>query len=411
MHITNFFGKQSPEELLKEYGSPLYVYNEDILRERCRELLALSNHPQFFVNYSAKANTNIHLLKMIKEEGCVVDAMSPGELLCNLKAGFEPQDILYVCNNVSAEEMQNACKHNVLMSLDSLDQLELFGQSCPNSPFMIRVNPGIGAGHHQKVITAGKDTKFGIDPKELQEGGAVQTIAQKYGLRLAGLNQHIGSLFMEAKAYMEAVQVLLDIASTIKGLEIIDFGGGFGIPYRKSEGQARLDLAELGKSLHACLTEFCEKTGYQGRFFIEPGRYLVAESGMVLGHVHATKHNGEKRFIGTDIGFNVIMRPIMYDAHHDIAFFRDGQLLQGEATPQTVVGNICESGDILAKDRPLPQAERGDVVAVLDAGAYGFVMASSYNQRPRPAEILLCKDGSVRCIRKKETIEDLLKNF
>jgi len=274
---------------------------------------------------------------------------------------------------------------------------------------MVRINPGIGAGHHEKVITGGKDTKFGIDPREMHADGAVQALTKKYKLRLAGINQHIGSLFMEANAYMDAVNVLLDIAAPLKNLDIIDFGGGFGIPYKKSEAQARLDLAQLGTALHARLTTFCQETQYTGRFYVEPGRYIVAESGRVLGTVQAIKNNGEKRFVGTDIGFNILMRPIMYDAHHDIEFYRDGQTVESKAISQNVVGNICESGDILAKERLLPEAKTGDAIGVLDAGAYGFVMASSYNQRPRPAEVLIDLNGVPHLIRRRETIADLMQ--
>ena len=408
-----FFGKSNPHELAEIYGTPLYVYNENILRQRCRELRALSTLPSFCVNYSAKANTNLTLLSIIRDEGCIVDAMSPGELHMNRLAGFTSQEILYVCNNVSAEELQNALGHGLLISVDSLAQLDLLGSLNPGGKVMVRFNPGIGAGHHQKVVTAGKETKFGVTPEDMDK---IFVILRKHNLTLAGINQHIGSLFMEAKGYLDAAAFLLSLAeklpdSALQKLEVIDFGGGFGIPYRKYENQPRLDMAELGSKLHSLLQNWVGRTGYSGRFFIEPGRYVAAECGLLLGRVHAVKNNGPTRYVGTDIGFNVLIRPAMYDSHHDIEIYGAQGSQTEELMEQTVVGNICESGDILAKKRMLPEAKQGDMLGVLDAGAYGYVMASTYNQRLRPAEVLIDASGNHRCIRRRETLEDLMAGY
>ncbi len=353
---VRFFGNTTPQELAAQYGTPLYVYNEDVLRRRCRELLGLSSLPGFHVNYSAKANTNLALLRIVREEGCHADAMSPGELHINKLAGFTPDRLLYVCNNVSAEEMKNAADNGLIVSVDSLSQLDQYGKVNPGGKVMIRINPGIGAGHHKKVITAGKETKFGIDPTSLDE---VRALLKKHGLTLAGVNQHIGSLFMEPDNYLNAIEFLLhfiqsDLADLFPGIEIIDFGGGLGIPYRKYEEEPRLDMQELGRRLHALLSAWVGETGYKGKFFIEPGRYVVAECGVLLGTVHATKFNGENRYVGTDLGFNVLVRPAMYDSFHDIEIFRDGGEPDAELVEQSIVGNICERGDILAKKRILP---------------------------------------------------------
>lgn len=410
---VRFFGAHSPRELVRQFGSPLYVYNETILRRACRDLLGLSSHPGFRVNYSAKANANPALLRVVREEGCLVDAMSPGELHINTLAGFTPDEMLYVCNNVSADEMRHATEQGLVVSVDSLSQLDTFGRVNPGGRVMVRINPGIGAGHHKKVVTAGKETKFGIDPHALDE---LRATLARHALTLCGLNQHIGSLFMESDDYLAAVDFMLEYAANLPedlraGLAIIDFGGGFGIPYRKHDNQPRLDLTRLGQGLHARLTDFCARTGYAGRFYVEPGRYIPAESGVLLGTVHAVKNNGPSRYVGTDLGFNVLMRPVMYDAHHDIEVYREGGVPDIHLIPQTVVGNICESGDILAKDRPLPELREGDVIGVLDAGAYGFAMASTYNLRLRPAEVLLTADGTARLIRRRDTVEDLTRNI
>ncbi len=409
----NFFVGNNPHDLVAKYGSPLYVYNENILRERCRDLRGLSSSKQFGIDYSAKANTNPEILKIVRSEGLIVDAMSPGELMMNKKAGFSPDEILYVCNNVSKEEFKNALQNDVLVSVDSISQLESMAEVMQANPnhkhskrIMIRINPGKGAGHHEKVITAGKQTKFGINPEDMP---TVLDILNKNNIKLVGVNQHIGSLFMDAQAYIDAMQFLLGFLPTLpnfKDIEIIDFGGGFGIPYKKYENEARLDFNSLSKLLNETMDEFIAKTGYTGKFTLEPGRYVVAECALILGNVYAVKENAGTHYVGTDIGFNVLARPAMYDSHHDVEVYKAKE--SSELQVQTVVGNICESGDILAKNRNIPKAEVGDIVGVLDAGAYGFSMASTYNHRPRPAEILIEANGNVRQIRRRETIEDLL---
>ena len=409
----NFFGAATPMELVATFGSPLYVYNERILREACRELLALSSHPGFRVNYAIKANTNLELLRIIRQEGCVADAMSPGELHLNLLAGFSPENITYVCNNVAASEFAEAHKQGVLVSVDSLSQLDMFGRTNPGAKVMVRINPGKGEGHHLKVVTAGKATKFAVNPEDKD---AMLALVRKHNLCLAGLNQHIGSLILSPKGYIESVDFLLGFVASLpkehfETLELIDFGGGFGIPYQKYENQSRLDLETLGRRLHKRISAFSEKYNYQGRFYVEPGRYVVAESGVLLGTAHALKEGTGTRYVGTDLGFNVLMRPAMYDSHHDVEIYRPGGKPDKRELDQTIVGNICESGDILAKNRMLPPVEEGDIIGVLDAGAYGYAMASTYNQRMRPAEVLIQTDGTPRLIRRRETLDDLTAMF
>lgn len=405
---VSFYGENTPMDLVEQFGSPLFVYNENMLRQRCRDVRGLSSHPGFTPNYSAKANTNIHLLKIVREEGMVVDAMSPGEIVMNLAAGFTPEQILYISNNVSAEEMQFAIDHGVYVSVDSLAQLDMFGSINSGGKVVIRFNPGIGAGHHQKVVTGGKKTKFGVDPESMDE---VHSLLEKHDLTLCGVNMHIGSLFMQADGYVDAMNVLLSIAEQFSTLEFIDFGGGFGIPYRKYDGEERLDFAELGEKFHATITEFTERTGYSGRFMCEPGRYIAAECGILLGTCYSVKNNGDTRFAGTDLGFNTLMRPAMYDSFHDVEIYREEGEPVSETMTQTLVGNICESGDIMAKDRELPEIMEGDIIGMLDAGAYGYVMSSTYNQRLRPAEVLIQADGTARLIRRRETLEDLLAMY
>ena len=407
---TNFFKGISPFEIIKEYGSPLYVYNESILRQRCREMKNFITYPNFSVNYSTKANSNLELLKIVREEGLNADAMSPGEIYVLLAAGFKPEQIFYISNNVSAEEMKYAIEKGIILSADSLSQLELYGKLNPGRKVAVRFNPGVGAGHHEKVVTAGKKTKFGVNMDYISE---VKEILKRYDLKLVGINQHIGSLFMEGKPYIEGVKSLLDIAKQFDDLEFVDLGGGFGIPYRKQEGQERLELKDFGSKLDQVLKDWVREYGKDITFKIEPGRYIVAECSVLLGTVHSIKNNYGVTYAGTDIGFNVLARPVMYDSHHDIEVYREGKLLKSTESdkPVYVVGNICESGDILAKDRMLPELKEGDILGIMDAGAYGYSMSSNYNNRLRPAEVLIRENGSISLIRRRDTLEDLMRNF
>jgi diaminopimelate decarboxylase len=406
---TNFYGNSSPFSLVEEYGSPLYVYNEAILKLRCREMAGLVSYPHFKANYSIKANSNLELLKIVRREGLAADAVSPGEIHVLLEAGFRPEEIFYVGNNVSEAEMMFAVKREVMVSVDSLAQLEQFGRLNPGGRVAVRFNPGVGLGHHPKVVTGGKDTKFGIYPALVDD---VKNIIAKHRLQMVGVNQHIGSLFLDGDVYVEGVKSLLAIARQFDNLEFVDIGGGFGIPYHKQAGQARLDLMKLGIALSELFYEWTKIYGRKIEFRIEPGRYIVAECGVVLGTVFAMKENYGVPYLGTDIGMNVLIRPAMYDAYHEFEVYRRGRTIIPENfKPVTVAGNICESGDIIAKDRKLPEICEGDLLGVMDAGAYGYSMSSNYNNRLRPAEVLIREDGHPVLIRRRDTLEDLLRNF
>ena len=407
-HEKNFFGNTDPVQLTEKFGTPLYVYNENILRERCRDMKGLISYKNFSVNFSPKANGNLELIKIIRSEGLKVDAMSPGEIYVNMLAGYKPDEILYISNNVSEDEFRYAIHAGVKISVDSISQLELLGRINPGSKVAFRLNPGVGAGHHEKVVTAGQKTKFGIELSSIPE---VKRIAAEYSLRIIGINQHIGSLFMEGDAYLQSTGNILTVAKQFEDLEFIDLGGGFGIPYRKQANQPRLNLKDLGDKLSAVIHSFVREYGKEIEFKIEPGRYIVAESGILLGKVNAVKKNYKTKYIGTDLGFNVLVRPVMYDSHHDIEVYRKSGTPSLKEEPVTIVGNICETGDIIAKERKLPEIFEEDILGVLDSGAYGYSMSSNYNNRLRPIEILIEENGSPRIIRKRDTLEDLVSNF
>ncbi len=405
---TRFFGNTDPIQLSEKYGTPLYVYNENILRKRCRDLKGLISYSDFTVNYSLKANSNLEIIKIVKSEGLRVDAMSPGEIYLNMMAGYKPEEILYISNNVSEDEFKYAINAGVNISVDSVSQLEMFGRINPGGKVAFRINPGIGAGHHEKVTTAGQKTKFGIEMNSIPE---VKKILKKYKLRLAGINQHIGSLFMDSEAYLESTGNILSLARQFDDLEFIDLGGGFGIPYNKQSDQPRLDLKNLGGKLTEVIHSWVKEYGKNIEFKIEPGRYIVAESSILLGKVNALKTNYNIKYVGTDLGFNVLIRPVMYDSHHDIEVYRENGTPSLKEETVNIVGNICETGDIIAKERMLPEIFENDILGVLDSGAYGYSMSSNYNSRLRPAEVLIEADGNFRLIRRRDTLEDLVRNF
>ena len=254
-------------------------------------------------------------------------------------------------------------------------------------------------------MTAGKKTKFGISEEFIPQ---IFETAEKYNLRIAGINQHIGSLFMKPDPYIAAVENLLRIAKQFEDLEFIDFGGGYGIPYHKLDDEPEYPMEEFCAALEPILDKFVVEYGHAPLFKSEPGRYCVAEGSVILSRVHAVKENNEKIYVGTDCGMNVLVRPSMYDSWHDIEVLRDGKVVpRTDMREVNISGNICESGDLLAHDRLLPGTRKGDLLCILDTGAYGYSMCSTYNSRPRPAEVMIKSDGSVKLIRHAETYEDL----
>ena len=412
INSTDFFKGNDPEAIASKYGTPVYVYNEEIIRKYMETVEGVITKYPYTANYSVKANTNIEILKLALDEGLNCDAMSPGEISLLLKAGFPPEKIFFVSNNVSAEEMQFAIDKGVMVSLDSLDQLDRFGQINPGGRCAVRINPGVGAGHSEKVVTAGKKTKFAIAEEDIDK---IFEIADKYDLKIVGINQHIGSGFLDPTPYIDAVTNLLRIADRFENLEFIDFGGGYGIPYHKLDDEKPFPMEDFKTKLEPVLDEFVGRYGKAPLFKSEPGRYCVAEGSVILSRVQAIKTNSGIKYVGCDTGMNTLIRPAMYDSYHDIEVIRNGKVVDrdGNADMETVnvSGPICETGDLIAKGRLLPKAQTGDLLAILDTGAYGYSMASSYNSRPRPAEVMITREGKVVQIRRRETIEDLFRLF
>lgn len=395
-------GNFTASELIEKFGSPLYVYDADTIKQRFRQLKeSISIIKNNKILYACKANSNIEIIKILNQEGAGIDVVSPGEAYSALLAGCKSSDILFTGNNMSNWEFDYAVSQGVLLNVGDLSALERFGQKYPGSDVCIRINPDVGGGHHEHVITGGPESKFGIYFTDVKK--ALET-AQKYKLKIKGIHQHIGSNILEEKTFLKAVDVLLKSAKEFPDLEFIDFGGGLGIPYKPEEKS--LNLKEMKKEIAEHFKKFCEEYGKEVEFWIEPGRFLVGESGYLLTTVNTIKFNPGYKYVGTDSGFNHLVRPTMYGSYHEIINTSNPD---GEKENVTVCGNICESGDIFARDRQISKISEGDILAILNAGAYGYSMASNYNTRPLPAEVLI-EGNEVRLIRRRENFEELLRN-
>lgn len=402
-----YLGGRSAESLAEEFGTPLYVYDEAVIRARCGELREAFRAAEPEFHYAVKANFNPSLLRIVKEEGFGIDAVSPHEARLALELGFQPGQILFTGNNTSEEDLSYCIQRGVPVNLGSLDEVERYGRLAPGGTISVRINPDVGAGHHAHVITGGPHSKFGIYATERE--GLGQALA-RHRLRLCGIHAHIGSGILRSDDMLTAMEIVLREAGRFEELEFIDFGGGFGVPYRPEE--KRLALAELGSAMAGRFLEFRRAYGRPVRMKLEPGRYVVAESGTLLARVTTVKTTPRHTFVGTDSGFNHLVRPVMYGAYHGIV---NASRMQGEARAVVVAGNICESGDVFTQgedgleDRALTLPRIGDVLAILDAGAYGMSLSSQYNLRPRPAEVLV-RAEEARLIRRRESYEDLLRN-
>lgn len=370
-------------KLIGAYGSPLYVYDAACIRARCRELRRA--FPDFELYYACKANTNPAIIKIIRDGGFGIECVSPGEISIALSMGVSPERITYTCGSVHEKELVDVVTQGIRAHLDSLTQVDYFGKNFPGRDISVRLNLGVGAGHHEHVITGGPDSKFGIDAANID---GLKELASKYRLKITGLHQYIGSNILEVETFIEAMDVLFEAAIKIPEVTHLDFGGGLGIAYEP--GVSKLDVSALGEAVSERVKKFENEAGKKLKMSFEPGRYLVAESGTLYATVVDIKKNIEKIFVGVDTGKGHLIRPAMYDTYHQIE-----NCTRPDATPTTVtiVGLYCESGDVLAKNRTLPMPELGDILGIQNAGAYGYSMASTYNTRPKPAEILI--DGNI----------------
>ena len=397
----------SPERLIraaKKYGTPLYVYEERIIRRQCRLLKQHLKGIRTRLLYAMKANAHPAILDVIRSEGIGIDAVSPAELYLALRAGFEPTDVLYTANNMTDEEMHAVVEQGVLLNLGELSRLERFGRAYPGSDVCIRLNPQIGSGHHVHVVTAGKKTKFGVPVEEID---TVKAIADRHRLRVVGLHQHIGSGIPSMDVLAAAIAVLLESAARFDDLQFLNCGGGFDVPYRPED--VPIDFENFESTVVAMLRAH-NGNGRLGEltYWFEPGRFFVAEAGALLVRVNTVKESNGLHFAGTDSGMGHLIRPALYGAYHEIYNLSNPDALR---RPYEIVGNICESGDVFAHHRPVQEIREGDILAIMDAGAYGIAMASVYNLRPLPAEVLIRANGKMECIRPGLTHEALVDSL
>ena len=391
-------------ELAKTYGTPLYVYDADTVRQRLLELKTALSWRPLKILYAMKANYNPALLQVVREEGAGIDAVSPGDVIMALKTGFAAPDILYTANNITERELHEVHERGVLFNIGALSQLEKYGRAFPGSKVCLRFNPDVIAGENRKVQTGGALTKFGI---LLEDVRVCAGIAAKYHLQVIGLHEHTGSGISDFELYLQAVRNLLQIAQPelFPDLQFIDFGGGFSVPYRPKK--PRIDYTALGVRLSETLEKFCNDYGHRLAVFIEPGKFVAAESGFLLTRVNTIKDNKGRLIAGTDSGFPQLIRPILYDAYHHIVNVTNPA---ADAQTYDICGNICESGDCFAVDRPLAEVREGDLLAVQNAGAYCYAMGGVYNLRPMPAEVLV-DGGKARLVRRRLTNEELVDSI
>ncbi|HUL39810.1 MAG TPA: diaminopimelate decarboxylase [Methanomassiliicoccales archaeon] len=396
-------GKLRATELVEQFGSPLYVTDERAVRENYRSIRsAFKPYMPARVHYACKANSALAILRVLHQEGSFIDAVSIGEVDACLRAGFPAERILYTGVNVSTKELQQLVARKVMINVDSLSELERLASISTDVDISFRVNPQVGAGHHAHVVTGAKSTKFGV-PKDLIIRAYDRAL--DLGFVPFGLHAHIGAGVQDVAPFAEVTEVLVGIANEIEQrlglkLEVLDIGGGVGIPYKPEDRP--MDLDAYAREVTCRIKGRCSA----GTVAVEPGRYIIADTTLLLTSVVDVKETGDKRFCGVDAGFNTLIRPAFYGSYHHVVIANKFQR-PAEFT-YDVVGPICETGDFIAKDRLLPKVEEGDVVAVYDAGAYGFTMSSQYNMRGKPREVLV-KDDQASLIREAETTDDLLR--
>ncbi|MFK7809400.1 MAG: diaminopimelate decarboxylase [Saprospiraceae bacterium] len=388
-----------PLELCKQYDAPLYVYDSAIIKRQYQRMTDAFSVSNLQINYACKALTNINVLKLMRQLGAGLDTVSIQEVWLGLKAGFSPDKIMFTPNCVSFEEIELALKEGVRINIDNIVILEEFGHKYPEVPVCIRINPHIMAGGSAKISVGHIDSKFGISIHQMP---LVHRVVAATGLKIEGLHMHTGSDILDAEVFLRGAEILFNQALAFPDLEFIDFGSGFKVPYKP--GGISTDIEQLGISLSERFNNFCKSYGRDLSLVFEPGKFLVSEAGYFLTKVNVVKQTISTIFAGIDSGMNHLIRPMFYDAHHEIT-----NLSKPEAKPRiyTVVGYICET-DTFGINRKINEIQEGDILCFHNAGAYCYSMTSNYNSRFRPAEVLL-HEGKHYLIRERESMEDLLK--
>ena len=408
-----YFGNINTLDLASQYGTPLYVNNEQMIRDRYKKLKDAINleYKNNEIHFAVKANSNIAILRILKSEGASFDCTSSGEIKTCLKAGISPDKIMFTGNMFTDEDFKFAVEHDILVNLDSISQLDRLVKIIEDLGkekriISFRINPEFGAGHHPHTITAGKNIKFGILDNQVIEA---YLKARNLGFMKFGIHIHIGSGIINPLDFEKAIEKFIETIANIADkldmvFEFIDFGGGLGIPYNPKEDPLNL---EIYNNIVVKKFKKIVERGNLGdpQFKMEPGRYLIAEASIILAQINTIKYNGYKWFAGLNAGFNTLIRPILYGSyHHIIKCYNQNE---NEILAYDIVGPICESGDVLGKNRELSKLKENEYLAILDTGAYGFTMSSNYNSRTRAAEILINK-GCTHIIREAEKFIDLI---
>lgn len=388
-------------ELAEQFGNPLYVYDADKIQAQYNRLTsAFAKVERLRINYATKALSNVAILQLMKQIGSNLDTVSIQEVQLGLYAGFDPQQIIYTPNGVSFEEIEEVAKLGVQINIDNLSVLEHFGTKHPSVPVCIRINPHVMAGGNSNISVGHIDSKFGISIHQMPH---ILRIVENTKMHINGIHMHTGSDILDIEVFLYAAEILFDAARNFKTLDFLDFGSGFKVPYTK--GDIETDIEELGKKLSKRFLAFEKEYGRELTLAFEPGKFLVSEAGYFLAKVNVVKQTTSTVFAGIDSGFNHLIRPMLYGSQHHIENISNPK---GKERFYTVVGYICET-DTFANNRRIAEINEGDLLCFRNAGAYCFSMASNYNSRYKPAEVLW-KDGKGYMIRERETFEDLLKN-
>ena len=397
--MSESLSRQQLIDIAKEFGTPAYVYHAEKIKEQFNKLVSAFSALDTKFFYACKALTNVNILNYIDSIGGGIDCSSVNEVKLALHAGVPAEKILYTSNGISFEEIEEVASHRVHINIDSLSNLEKFGKKFGSGyPVGVRIRPNILAGGNLKISTGHEKSKFGI-PVDLL--GDLLTVVEKYKIKIQTLHIHTGSDIKDADVFVQGIKVLTEIVPHFPGLEIIDLGGGFKVPYEPDDEET--DIGLIAKKLKKFLDSHLAGKKYQ--LWFEPGKYLVSECGYLITQVNVVKDNNHQVFVGVDSGLNHLIRPMMYDAYHHIVNISNPD---AQEKSYNVTGYICET-DTFASDRLLHEVREGDYLVFYNAGAYGFEMSSNYNSRYKPAEVMV-KAGKAFLIRKREEFENLLKN-